>query len=89
MRFSILGRLRGGGSSKALTLCTILSLSYGVLAEKAAGDYFVHSLPGAPDGPLPKMHAGHIEISPEHNGNIFFWHFQNTHIANRQRTVIW
>lgn len=26
---------------------------------------------------------------PEHNGNIFFWHFQNKHIANRQRTVIW
>lgn len=35
------------------------------------------------------MHAGHIEVSPEHNGNLFFWHFQNKHIANRQRTVIW
>ena len=31
----------------------------------------------------------HIEITPEHNGNLFFWHFQNRHIANRQRTVIW
>ena len=31
----------------------------------------------------------HIEITPEHNGNLFFWHFQNKHIANRQRTVIW
>jgi carboxypeptidase D len=31
----------------------------------------------------------HIEVTPEHNGNIFFWHFQNKHIANRQRTVIW
>ncbi|KAK3307942.1 pheromone-processing carboxypeptidase KEX1 [Chaetomium strumarium] len=58
-------------------------------ADKAAGDYFVHSLPGAPEGPLVKMHAGHIEITPEHNGNIFFWHFQNKHIANKQRTVIW
>lgn len=58
-------------------------------AEKTAADYFVHSLPGAPAGPLLKMHAGHIEITPEHNGNIFFWHFQNRHIANRQRTVIW
>ena len=27
-------------------------------ADKSAGDYFVHSLPGAPDGPLVKMHAG-------------------------------
>jgi carboxypeptidase D len=31
----------------------------------------------------------HIEVTPEHNGNIFFWHFQNKHIANKQRTVIW
>ena len=31
----------------------------------------------------------HIEVYPEHNGNLFFWHFQNKHIANRQRTVIW
>lgn len=31
----------------------------------------------------------HIEVTPEHNGNIFFWHFQNQHIANKQRTVIW
>lgn len=31
----------------------------------------------------------HIEVTPEHNGNLFFWHFQNKHIANKQRTVIW
>jgi carboxypeptidase D len=30
-----------------------------------------------------------VEVEPEHNGNLFFWHFQNRHIANRQRTVIW
>ncbi|KAL2141464.1 hypothetical protein VTI28DRAFT_2387 [Corynascus sepedonium] len=58
-------------------------------ADKTAGDYFVHSLPGAPEEPVVKMHAGHIEITPEHNGNLFFWHFQNKHIANKQRTVIW
>ncbi|KAK0752265.1 Alpha/Beta hydrolase protein [Schizothecium vesticola] len=58
-------------------------------ATKAAGDYFVHSLPGAPPGPLLKMHAGHIEVTPEEHGNLFFWHFQNKHIANKQRTVIW
>ena len=33
--------------------------------------------------------GSHIEITPEHHGNLFFWHFQNKHIANRQRTVIW
>ena len=31
----------------------------------------------------------HIEVSPETNGNLFFWHFENQHIANKQRTVIW
>lgn len=57
-------------------------------ADKTASDYFVNSLPGAPS-PLLKMHAGHVEITPEHHGNMFFWLFQNRHIANRQRTVIW
>lgn len=57
---------------------------------KTAAEYFVHSLPGAPAGvPLVKMHAGHIEITPEHHGNLFFWHFENAHLADRSRTVIW
>ncbi|KAL2269140.1 hypothetical protein VTJ83DRAFT_3986 [Remersonia thermophila] len=76
----------------ALVAALSLSLSWAVApvaADKAAADYFVHSLPGAPEGPLVKMHAGHIEVTPEHNGNLFFWHFQNKHIANKQRTVIW
>lgn len=30
-----------------------------------------------------------VEVDPEHNGSLFFWHYQNRHIANRQRTVIW
>ncbi|RVX74172.1 Pheromone-processing carboxypeptidase KEX1 [Exophiala mesophila] len=58
-------------------------------ADKTASDYYVKSLPGQPDGPLLKMHAGHIEITPEHNGHLFFWHYQNRHIADRSRTVIW
>lgn len=33
--------------------------------------------------------CSHIEVNPQHNGNLFFWHVQNKHIANRQRTVIW
>jgi len=59
-------------------------------AAGSAADYYVRNLPGLPDGVPPvKMHAGHIEVTPEHNGNLFFWHFENQHIANRQRTVIW
>ncbi|KAK1760617.1 pheromone-processing carboxypeptidase KEX1 [Echria macrotheca] len=72
----------------AIIATLALSWTTPVLAA-SAGDYFVHSLPGAPPGPLLKMHAGHVEVTPEHNGNMFFWHFQNKHIANRQRTVIW
>ncbi|KAI0005234.1 Alpha/Beta hydrolase protein [Xylariaceae sp. FL0662B] len=70
----------------------LLSLSVWIStagADLSAGDYFIHSLPGAPEGDLVKMHAGHVEITPEHHGNLFFWHFQNQHIANRHRTVIW
>ncbi|KAK7741893.1 Cell death protease [Diatrype stigma] len=78
-------------STWASVACGLLSLAslLPVASAEGAGDYFVHSLPGIPEGDLIKMHAGHIEITPEHNGNLFFWHFENQHIANRQRTVIW
>ena len=38
------------------------------------------------------MRAGehrHIEVDSQHNGNLFFYHVQNKHIAEKQRTVIW
>ncbi|CAI6338718.1 unnamed protein product [Periconia digitata] len=56
--------------------------------KKTQADYYIHDLPGAPK-PLLKMHAGHIEVDAPSNGNLFFWHYQNRHIADRQRTVIW
>ncbi|KAF2967631.1 hypothetical protein GQX73_g5936 [Xylaria multiplex] len=70
-------------------LCALATSVAFAQAEPSAGDYYVHDLPGVPEGDMVKMHAGHIEITPEHNGNMFFWHFQNKHIANRQRTIIW
>ncbi|KAI1098920.1 alpha/beta-hydrolase [Jackrogersella minutella] len=79
-------------SSARIAIGAVLSLvSWTSIAsaEMTASDYYVHSLPGLPKEDTIKMHAGHIEITPEHNGNLFFWHFQNQHIANRQRTVIW
>lgn len=57
-------------------------------AEKTAADYYIHDLPGAPQ-PLLNMYAGHVEITPEHHGNLFFWFYKNRHIADRRRTVIW
>lgn len=38
---------------------------------------------------LTLVPASHIEVTPEHNGNIFFWHVENQHVADRPRTVIW
>jgi carboxypeptidase D len=82
-------RIRWSAGFHAFKLWGLLSvLASAGRADKTAADYFVHSLPGAPE-PLLKMHAGHIEITPEHHGNMFFWHWQNRHIGNKQRTVIW
>lgn len=76
----------------AVFLSTLLSLTCfstpAMAADKTAADYYIHSLPGAPS-PLLNMYAGHVEITPEHHGNMFFWFYKNRHIANRQRTVIW
>lgn len=70
-----------------LTICLLAIPAWS--ADKTAADYFVKSLPGQPKGQLLKMHAGHIEVLPEHNGHLFFWLFHNRHISDRQRTVIW
>ncbi|KAF2204713.1 alpha/beta-hydrolase [Delitschia confertaspora ATCC 74209] len=89
--FPSLGRWRTSRGMAALAYGLLASMSWipGSSAEdKTAADYFVSSLPGAPE-PLLKMHAGHIEVTPEHHGNLFFWLYQNRHIANKQRTVIW
>ena len=55
------GSLRKGKDAFLTGLCGLLSISIlpsMAIADKTAADYFVQSLPGAPDGPLLKMHAG-------------------------------
>jgi len=82
---------RHRSSWPAIFLSTFLSslcLPAHAAADKTAADYYIHSLPGAPE-PLLNMYAGHVEVTPEHHGNMFFWFHKNRHIANRQRTVIW
>lgn len=75
-------------TTTAATLLTTLSWLPSALAQKSAADYYISSLPGAPS-PLLKMWAGHIEVTPQHHGNLFFWLYKNRHIANRSRTVLW
>ena len=70
-------------------LLSTICLPVFAASGSTAADYYVSSLPGAPPGDLLKMHAGHIEVSSETNANLFFWHYQNRHIGDRQRTVIW
>lgn len=50
-----MGSLRMPMAVAALLLSCAASLA---AAEKSAADYFVHSLPGAPEEPPIKMHAG-------------------------------
>jgi carboxypeptidase D len=38
---------------------------------------------------LLTLHNRHIEVDAEHNSNLFFWHYENRHIADRQRTILW
>lgn len=57
---------------------------------KSAGRLLTRSLlPPPPRPPNRADRPRHIEVTPETNGNLFFWHFQNQHIANKQRTLIW
>lgn len=48
------GRMR----LRAIITAVVLSWLATLAIADGAGDYFVHSLPGAPEGPLVKMHAG-------------------------------
>ena len=54
-----LDRRKASWTSIWTWLITLLTLSLARAAsEKTQADYFVHSLPGQPEGPLLKMHAG-------------------------------
>ncbi|KAF2150541.1 carboxypeptidase B-like-like protein [Myriangium duriaei CBS 260.36] len=72
----------------SLWILTAFAQTPAASPQKSAADYYVHHLPGAPE-PLLNMHAGHIEVTPEHHGNLFFWHFAARHIGRKERTVIW
>ena len=47
----------------------------------------IQASPGLPY--FADISSSHIEVTPEANGNLWFWHFRNKHVANRQRTVLW
>ncbi len=56
-------RRSGGGSGPLFplyfsALSLLLLLNPTAVSAQSAADYYVKSLPGAPEGPLLKMHAG-------------------------------
>ncbi|ORZ03599.1 Alpha/Beta hydrolase protein [Syncephalastrum racemosum] len=57
-------------------------------AAQTADQYLVTSLPGLADNNL-KQYAGHVEVAPETNGNIFFWMIEQTHTTTPEKLIIW
>ncbi|EME44444.1 hypothetical protein DOTSEDRAFT_152310 [Dothistroma septosporum NZE10] len=74
-----------------LSIATLISSIWLPIAQaaKSASDYYIHDLPGAPSSPRLDMYAGHLEITPEHHGNLFFWLVKNRHIGDKKRLVLW
>ena len=71
-------------------LRTLITWGSGTFVEDAR--WVSKTVPRLEVSECPANHSlitRHIEITPEHHGNLFFWHYQNRHIANKQRTVIW
>jgi len=84
------GQWRWKSSIFFVVLALLLPILNAQAPLKTQADYFVHSMPGQPENePLAKMFAGHIEVKPESNGNLFFWFYENKHIADKERLVIW
>lgn len=54
---------RKGSWLTAWSFWVMAAVLFGVplASAKTQADYFVKSLPGQPDGPLLKMHAGYVE----------------------------
>jgi carboxypeptidase D len=57
--------------------------------QRSAQDYLVRDLPGAKENELLQMYAGHIEVTPEHHGNLFFWLYETRKPAKKDSFVIW
>ncbi|CAO3608033.1 unnamed protein product [Cunninghamella blakesleeana] len=72
-------------SNICLTIITS-ELAYALTAE----DYLITSLPGININALPfDQYAGHIEVSPETNGNLFFWMLEQEKAKTTNKLIFW
>ncbi|CAF1233876.1 unnamed protein product [Adineta steineri] len=78
-------------SSSMVTQLFILFSILGPLTfALQAIDFYVHDLPLLPKGASSiRMHAGLLPVNPQHNGSLFFWHFERKYPSDKLRTVIW
>ncbi|KAI7853199.1 serine carboxypeptidase-domain-containing protein [Circinella umbellata] len=62
------------------------------IAAQTADDYKVDTLPGLDikdaEG-LTQQYAGHIEIAPDTNSNLFFWMIEQAQKTNPEKLIIW
>ncbi|KAH8556379.1 serine carboxypeptidase [Umbelopsis sp. PMI_123] len=70
------------------SIASIHVTNYLVHAAEAE-DYRIKALPGVADLVNMTQYAGHIEIAPEHNANIFFWLLNSQNIKSSNKLVIW
>ncbi|CAO3581131.1 unnamed protein product [Absidia cylindrospora] len=73
----------------ACALCSLMVFPSWGLAQKAE-DYKVASLPGVDIDKLPfEQYAGHIEVSSETDGNLFFWMLHQVQPTQPEKLIIW
>ncbi|CAF0723080.1 unnamed protein product [Adineta steineri] len=76
------------------SIVTQLLVLFSILAPLTfalqATDFYVHDLPLLPkEASSIRMHAGLLSVNPQHNGSLFFWHFERKYPSDKLRTVIW
>ncbi|CAF0794525.1 unnamed protein product [Adineta steineri] len=77
-------------SSMITQLLIFFSLVGPLTFSLQATDFYVHDLPLLPkEAPSIRMHAGLLPVNPQHNGSLFFWHFERKYASDKLRTVIW
>ncbi|ORZ07908.1 Alpha/Beta hydrolase protein [Absidia repens] len=73
----------------ASAICILITNQHLALGQKAE-DFKVTSLPGVDVGKLPfDQYAGHIEVSPKTDGNLFFWMLDQVVPTQPKKLIIW
>ncbi|CAF0737408.1 unnamed protein product [Adineta steineri] len=77
-------------SSMVTKLLIFFSIIAPLTFALQATDFYVQDLPLLPKGASSiRMHAGLLPVNPQHNGSLFFWHFEKKYPSDKLRTVIW